>query len=93
MRNVQVAFDVKDEGAVAPVGYQEIGCHPIFDIKLTTLTRKVRFVAGGHTMDTPAAMTYASVVSRESVRIALLLAWCRIQIRILNVSGQYIEVV
>ena len=57
-----------------PVGYQEIGCHPIFDIKATTLTQKVRFVACGHTMDTPAAMTYALVVSWEIVRIALLLA-------------------
>ena len=74
MKNVQVAFDGKDKGMVAPVGYQVIRCHPIFDMKSTTLTRKVRFVAGGHTMDNPAAMTHASVVSRESVRIALLLA-------------------
>jgi hypothetical protein len=36
--------------------------------------RKARFVAGGHTTDTPHTMTYASVVSRESVRIALTLA-------------------
>ena len=31
-------------------------------------------VAGGHTTDTPAALTYASVVSRGSVRIALTIA-------------------
>ena len=31
-------------------------------------------VAGGHTTDTPAAMTNASVVSRNSVRIALTIA-------------------
>jgi hypothetical protein len=36
--------------------------------------RKARFVAGGHTTDTPHAMTYASFVSREPVRIALTLA-------------------
>jgi hypothetical protein len=36
--------------------------------------RKARFVAGGHTTDTPHAMTYASVVSRESVSISLTLA-------------------
>ena len=70
MNNVQVTFDVKYEGEVAPVGYQEIRCDPIFDIKSTTLTQKVRFFAGGHTMDTPTAMSYASVVSRDSVRIA-----------------------
>ena len=72
MKNVQVYFDVKDQGEVAPVGYQEIGCHPIFDIQATTLTRKVIFVSGGHTMETPDDMTYASVVSWESVRISLL---------------------
>jgi hypothetical protein len=35
--------------------------------------RKARFVAGGHATDTPHAMTFASVVSRESVKIALTL--------------------
>ena len=38
------------------------------------LTRKARFVAGDHLTDPPTAMTYASVVSRDSVRIAFLLA-------------------
>jgi hypothetical protein len=37
-------------------------------------TRKARFCAGGHTTDTPAAMTYSSVVSRDSVRIGFMLA-------------------
>ena len=36
--------------------------------------RKARFVAGGHTTDVPATLTYASVVSRDSVRIALTIA-------------------
>ena len=39
MNNFWVGFDVKDEGKVAQVGYQEIGYNPIFDIKATTLTR------------------------------------------------------
>jgi hypothetical protein len=38
------------------------------------LWRNARFAAGGHTTDTPHAMAYASVVSMESVRIALTLA-------------------
>ena len=37
------------------------------------LTRKARYVAGGHLTD-PSPMTYASVVGRERVRIALLVA-------------------
>jgi hypothetical protein len=46
----------------------------IFDVKMEDFLRKARFVAGGHTTDTPHEMPYASVVSRESVRIALALA-------------------
>jgi hypothetical protein len=37
-------------------------------------TRKARFVAGGHKTDPPATLTYSSVVSRDSVRIAFLIA-------------------
>jgi hypothetical protein len=46
----------------------------IFDVKMEYFRRNARFVAGGHTTDTPHAMKYASVVSRESLRIALTLA-------------------
>jgi hypothetical protein len=46
----------------------------IFDVKMEDFRRNARFVAFGHTTDTSHAMTYASVVSRETVRIALTLA-------------------
>jgi hypothetical protein len=46
----------------------------IFDIKMEYFCHKARFVAGGHTTDTPHTMTYASVVSRLSVRVELILA-------------------
>jgi len=46
-----------------------------FDIKMDgEFTRKARFVAGGHTTEAPASTTYSSVVSRESVHIAFLVA-------------------
>lgn len=73
MLNVMPAFKFLEEGESIPVGYQKIMCHMIFDVKLD-FTRKARFVAGGHTTDPPACTTYASVVSRESVRLAFLLA-------------------
>ena len=57
-----------------PIGYKFICCHMIFDVKMEDFCRKSRLVAGGHTTDTPAAITYASVVSRESVRLALMIA-------------------
>jgi hypothetical protein len=38
----------------------------IFDIKMEDFRLKARVVAGGHTTDTPHAMTYASIVARLS---------------------------
>jgi hypothetical protein len=46
----------------------------IFDVEIEDFRRNTRFVAGGHTTDTPHAMIYTSVVSRESMRIALTIA-------------------
>ena len=73
MANSRIAFEVLEEGDRPPVGYTEITCHLIFDVKMD-LTRKARYVAGGHLTDPPSSMTYASVVGRETVRIAFLLA-------------------
>ena len=73
MLAVGVAFKVLPEGSPRPVAHQQIPCHIIFDIKMD-FTRKARLVAGGHVTAPPSSITYASVVSRESVRIAFLLA-------------------
>jgi hypothetical protein len=70
MKNVRIAFKIINGDKSVPPTYQEIRCHMIFDFKMEDFRRKAIFVAGGHTTDTPHAMTYASVVSRESVRIA-----------------------
>ena len=74
MRNVWVAFNILPRGQDQLPAHQFMKCHMIFDIKMENFKRKARLVAGGHMTDTPATMTYASVVSRETVRIALLLA-------------------
>jgi hypothetical protein len=55
------------------IGFQEIRCHAIFDVKMD-FTHKVRFVAGGHTTDTPGSIIYSRVVLRDSVRLAFLIA-------------------
>ena len=36
-------------------------------------TQNARFVAGGHMTEAPNSLTYSSVVSRESVKIAFLI--------------------
>lgn len=38
------------------------------------LSRKTRFVTGGHITASPTTMTYSSIISRESVHITFLLA-------------------
>ena len=69
----EAAFKVFEGGVQQlPRGFQEIKCHMIFDVKIgENFRRKARLVAGGHTTDAPATLTYSSVVSRDSVRIAL----------------------
>ena len=74
MKNVKVAFKILNDGEMAPRDHQFVKCHMIFDIKMENFRRKARLVAGGHMTTAPAAVTYASVVSRETVRIALTVA-------------------
>jgi hypothetical protein len=74
MKNCAKAFEILPEGSRMPVGHTHIKCHLVFDVKHGSLERKARQVAGGHMIDAPASITYASVVSRESVQIAFMLA-------------------
>jgi hypothetical protein len=73
MKHVLIAFDVLEDGAAEPRMSKRIPCHMIFDVKMD-FTRKARFVAGGHMTDPPSTITYSSVVARDSVRLAFLLA-------------------
>ena len=74
MKNVRVAFETLSDDEDVPVGHQFIEMHMIFDVKSEDFRRKARLVAGGHRTETPAVMTYASVVARDTVRIALTIA-------------------
>ena len=74
MTNVRIAFKILNKEDPNPVGHQRIRCHGIFDVKMDSFQQKFRMVEGGHMTEAPVTLTYASVVSRESVRIALTLA-------------------
>ena len=75
MKKIRSAFEIYDGNVKDLVGYQQISTHFIFDIKLgENFRRKSRLVADGHRTKTPKSVTYSSVVSRDSVRICLLLA-------------------
>ena len=72
MANVRIAFEEQES---VPVGYKYVGMHIVFDVKLgENYRRKARLVAEGHKTDSPASITYSSVVSRDSVRIGFLMA-------------------
>jgi hypothetical protein len=98
MTNVRPAFQRWDgtveqaSNGKSLVEYQRIRCHMVFDVKMDNLTRKARFVAGGHTTKTPASITYSSVVSRDSVRIAFLLAALNgIDVCVADVGNAYLN--
>ena len=56
-------------------GYEQISGHLVFDIKLgENFRRKARYCADGHKTSVPTAVTYSTVVARDSVRIMLLIA-------------------
>ena len=73
MKNVMPAFTFLEQGENVPIRYQHIDCHMIFDVKMD-FTQKAWFVAGGHMTETPASLTYSSVVSCDSIRIVFTVA-------------------
>ena len=75
MKNNRVAFEEYDGKIQDLLAYEQISEHLIFDVKLSeNFRKKVRFVADGHILETPASMTYSTVIYRDSVRILLLAA-------------------
>ena len=74
IRNVFPAFDFIDgDEANIPPGYTFVDTYFVFDIKMD-LTRKARLVARGSMTEPTKEETFASVVSRDTVRLFFLLA-------------------
>ncbi|KAL7474714.1 hypothetical protein ACHAW6_000673 [Cyclotella cf. meneghiniana] len=91
MKNVQVAFDILPDGVAPRLDHQYMKCHMIFDVKMEDFCRKARLVVGGHMTKAPATLTYASVMSQETMRIALLIAALNdIDIWVTDVLNAYI---
>ena len=70
MYNVRVAFEILDEGVHVPHGWKQVTGHLVWDVKMD-FTRKARWVLDGHKTPDLIGSTYAGLVSRESVHIAL----------------------
>jgi hypothetical protein len=63
----------------------------IFDVKMEVFRQKARLVAGGHRTKALATITYASVVSRETVCLALTIASLNdLEVKVGNVLNAYI---
>ena len=100
MKKAKVAYEVQEgvqaedarKGKIPSLtGYQEIRCHIIFDVKMD-FTWKARFVADGSQTMTPSAVCYSSVVSRESVRLAFLVAALHnLNVFARNISNAYLN--
>ena len=89
--NVRIAFEILDENKKPPPGYKKVLLMMIFDIKMD-FTRKARLVARGDLTDPPSTLTYSSVVSRESVRIAFLVASMNgLEIMMFDVGNAYLN--
>jgi hypothetical protein len=63
----------------------------IFDVKMEDFRQKARLVTGGHQTKAPATITYASVVSRETVHLALTIASLNdLEVKVGDVLNAYI---
>ena len=73
MKAIRPAFEVWEKDIlVLPPVHQNITCHMIFDVKIDkNCRRKSHFFQDSHKTKTQEAIMYSSVVSRDSVRIAL----------------------
>ena len=56
MENPRVAFQLLGKESIPLVGYKEIKCHTIFDVKMG-IPKKYWYVSGGYITDPPSSMT------------------------------------
>ncbi len=91
MKEVCIAFNILPDGHSVPIGCQKIPFHMIFEVKMEDFRQKSRLVAGGHRTKAPATITYASMVSRESVCLALTIASLNdLEVKVRDVLKAYI---
>ena len=69
-----MAFKVTPDEKSVPIGHKLVLCHMVFDVKTEDFGCKARLVAGCHIIEALATITYASIMSGETVGIALMIA-------------------
>ena len=93
MKDVIPAFSKINNGEIVPIIYHRVNCHMIFDVRIEDFRRKDRLVAGVHVTEPPYIITYTSVVSRETVSIALTLSDLNdFLVKVADIQNSYITV-
>ena len=91
MSTVIVAFEILPESAPKPEGYSRSRGNLIFDVKMN-FTRKARLFKNGHNTPDSALSTFASVVSRDRVRIAFTnVALNGLDVNAANIQNAYLQ--
>ena len=63
-----------------------------FDVKMEDFRYRARLVAGGHIIEALATIMYASIMSRETVRIVLMIATLNdVEVKYGNILNAYVE--
>jgi hypothetical protein len=62
MTEIGIAFEVLDEGILAPKGWSKVTGHHVWYLKMD-FTLKARWVLDGHKIVNPIGSAYAGVVS------------------------------
>ena len=71
---MKIAFQTILEGEKPPNGFQYINGHMVLGIKMEDFCRKACLVTGSHMTHTLDTIAHSSVVTRETVHIALTMA-------------------
>ena len=66
MDNVEVAFDIEEDGTPIPIGYKEASGHLVWDVKID-FTRKACCIKDGHKSDDPEGSNFAGVATRNCI--------------------------
>ncbi|CAJ1969014.1 unnamed protein product [Cylindrotheca closterium] len=91
VKTILPALKILEEDEDVPVGYQLIELMTVFDVKMD-LTPKAQICARGDQTDPPMSVTYASVVTRESIQLAFVIAALNgLNVLSADVSGAYLN--
>ena len=92
IKTVRVTFEVLPDGKSVHISHQFVQCSMVFNINMEDFRQKARLVAGGHMTEAPATIRYISVVSRETIRMALMIATLNnLEVKLGNILNAYVQ--